>query len=130
MHERGPRRRGRLCDRRECGQDGAPPETIHSTAIDRRALGPVQATRAVREYLEGIEADGRPEMRKSISVTDPAEWTCAPGGPAFFAYSTNYLMYSSVSLLISKLRAHRTKEVDATRTMIDQWRSAPSNPRV
>ena len=48
----------------------------------------------MREYLEGLDAEGRPEtMRKSISVTDPAaEWTCAPGGPAFFAYSTNYLV--------------------------------------
>jgi hypothetical protein len=54
---------------------------IPGVAIDNRALGLVQATRAVREYLEGIEADGRPEIvRKSISVTDPpAEWTCAPG---------------------------------------------------
>jgi hypothetical protein len=36
----------------------------------------VQASRAVREYLEGLNADGRPEtLRKSISVTDPAaEW--------------------------------------------------------
>jgi hypothetical protein len=41
--------------------------------------------RAVHEYLEGIESGGRPEtMRKNISITDPAaEWTCAPGGPAF-----------------------------------------------
>jgi hypothetical protein len=32
-------------------------------------------------------------QRKKISITDPAaEWTCAPGGPAFFAYSTNYLV--------------------------------------
>ena len=28
-----------------------------------------------------------------MSLTDPqARWTCAPGGPAFFAYSTNYLI--------------------------------------
>ena len=28
-----------------------------------------------------------------MAVTDPAaEWTCAPGGPAFFGYSTNYLV--------------------------------------
>ena len=57
-------------------------------------MGPAQASRAVREYLEGLDADGRPEtLRKNISITDPAaEWTCAPGGPAFFAYSTNYLV--------------------------------------
>jgi transposase len=97
---------------------------IPGIAIDRRALGPLQATRAVREYLEGIEADGRPEtMRKSISVTDPAaEWTCAPGGPAFFAYSTNYLVDVRLGVIVDveATSAHRTKEVDATRTMIER----------
>jgi hypothetical protein len=71
--------------------DAARASAIPGAAIDSRALGPGQASRAVREYLEGIDAAGCPEtMRKNISVTDPAaEWTCAPGGPAFFAYSTN-----------------------------------------
>ncbi len=71
--------------------DAARASSIPGAAIDYRALGPAQASRAVREYLEGLDADGRPEtLRKNISVTDPAaEWTCAPGGPAFFAYSTN-----------------------------------------
>ncbi len=74
--------------------DAARASAIPGAAIDYRALGPAQASRAVREYLEGLDAEGRPEtMRKSISVTDPAaEWTCAPGGPAFFGYSTNYLV--------------------------------------
>jgi hypothetical protein len=78
----------------------------------------------VREYLEGIDAEGRPEtMRKNISVTDPAaEWTCAPGGPAFFAYSTNYLVdvRAGVIVDVEATSAHRTQEVDATRTMIDR----------
>src|ERR1700674_2260624 len=74
--------------------DAARRIAIPGAVMDQRALGPAQASRAVREYLEGIEADGRPEtQRKNISITDPAaEWTCAPGGPAFFAYSTNYLV--------------------------------------
>ena len=48
----------------------------------------------MREYLEGIDVDGCPQtMRRNISITDPAaEWTCAPRGRAFFAYSTNYLI--------------------------------------
>jgi transposase len=104
--------------------DATRTRAIPGVAIDDRALGPVQATRAVREYLEGIEADGRPEiMRKSISVTDPAaEWTCAPGGPAFFAYSTNYLVDVRLGVIVDveATSAHRTKEVDATRTMIDR----------
>ena len=48
-------------------------------------------TRAVREYLAALDESRAPP--KSVSLTDPqASWTCAPGGPAFFAYSTNYLI--------------------------------------
>jgi transposase len=104
--------------------DAARARGIPGAAIDYRAHGPAQATRAVREYLEGIDAEGRPEtMRKNISVTDPAaEWTCAPGGPAFFAYSTNYLVdvRAGVIVDVEATSAHRTQEVDATRIMIDR----------
>jgi transposase len=104
--------------------DAARARGIPGAAIDSRALGPAQASRAVREYLEGIDANGRSEaMRKNISVTDPAaEWTCAPGGPAFFAYSTNYLVdvRAGVIVDVEATSAHRTKEVDSTRTMIDR----------
>jgi Transposase domain (DUF772)/Transposase DDE domain len=104
--------------------DAARASAVPGAAIDSRALGPAQASRAVREYLEGLDANGRPEtMRKNISVTDPAaEWTCAPGGPAFFAYSTNYLVdvRAGVIVDVEATSAHRIKEVDATRTMIDR----------
>jgi transposase len=104
--------------------DAARPSGIPGAAMDQQAMGPVQASRAVREYLEGIEAEGRPEtQRKNISTTDPAaEWTCAPGGPAFFAYSTNYLVDVRYGVIVDveSTSAHRTKEVDATRTMIDR----------
>ena len=104
--------------------DAARASAIPGAAIDYRALGPAQASRAVREYLEGLDAEGRPEtMRKSISVTDPAaEWTCAPGGPAFFGYSTNYLVDVRYGVIVDveATSAHRIQEVDATRTMIDR----------
>jgi transposase len=104
--------------------DAARASATAGTAIDYRAMGPAQASRAVREYLEGLDADGRPEtMRKNISVTDPAaEWTCAPGGPAFFAYSTNYLVDVRYGVIVDveATSAHRPKEVAATRTMIDR----------
>jgi transposase len=97
---------------------------VPGAAMDERHGGPAQATRAVREYLEGIEAEGRPQtIRRNISITDPAaEWTCAPGGPAFFAYSTNYLVdvQAGVIVDVEATSAHRTQEVDATRTMIDR----------
>src|SRR5450432_103958 len=104
--------------------DAARPSAIPGSAMDRQAFGPAQASRAVREYLEGIEAEDRPEaQRKNISTTDPAaEWTCAPGGPAFFAYSTNYLVDVRLGVIVDveATSAHRIKEVDATRTMIDR----------
>jgi hypothetical protein len=58
-------------------------------------------SRAVREYLDALEQnnptnDGGseppdpPTAPKNISLTDSAaRWTAAPGGPAFYAYSTN-----------------------------------------
>src|SRR6202049_2528554 len=47
--------------------DAARPSAIPGAAMDQQALGPGQASRAVREYLEGIEAEGRPEVqRKNI----------------------------------------------------------------
>jgi len=104
--------------------DAARASAIPGATIDYRALGPAQASRAVREYLDGLDTDGRPEtMRKNISVTDPAaEWTCAPGGPAFFGYSTNYLVdvHYGVIVDVEATSAHRIQEVDATRTMIDR----------
>ncbi|BDC45516.1 hypothetical protein PTKU15_88130 [Paraburkholderia terrae] len=63
-----------------------------------RGEGP---SRAVREYLatldendtdaQVVEASQEPATQpKNISLTDPAaRWTAAPGGPAFYAYSTN-----------------------------------------
>jgi len=59
---------------------------------------------AVREYLDALEEsnptsddDADPPQSsapgKNVSLTDPAaRWTAAPGGPAFYAYSTNYLI--------------------------------------
>jgi hypothetical protein len=94
-------------------------------------------SRAVREYLEALEANGPGAMEsdsdeppsgdstppKNISPTDPAaRWTAAPGGPAFYAYSTNYLIDLAAGMIVDveATPAHRTEEVDATRTMIER----------
>jgi hypothetical protein len=56
-------------------------------------------------------------------LTDPAaRWTAATGGPAFFAYSTNYLIDLSAGIIVGveATPAHRTQEVASTRTMIDR----------
>ena len=50
--------------------DAARASGIPGKSIDELALGPEQATRAVREYLEGLDGEGRAEaLRKNISVT-------------------------------------------------------------
>ena len=106
--------------------DASRDRAIDGKDLPLRRLDATQATRAVREYLEGVdeEASRRLETdRKSISLTDPAaEWTCAPGGPAFFGYSTNYLVdvRAGVIVDVEATSAHRTREVDATRTMIER----------
>ncbi len=85
---------------------------------------PALSTRAVREYLQAL--DGEPlaqVMPKNISLTDPqARWTAAPGGPAFYAYSTNYLVdvEHGVIVDVEATPANRAVEVESTKTMIDR----------
>ncbi|HEJ4639097.1 TPA: transposase, partial [Pseudomonas aeruginosa] len=83
---------------------------------------PTLSNRAVREYLEALDEEALAEaLPKKISLTDPlSRWTAAPGGPAFFAYSTNYLIDTEHGMImdVEATPAHRTAEVDSTRTMV------------
>ena len=85
---------------------------------------PKLATRAVREYLQALDETGQiGAIPKNISLTDPAaRWTAAPGSPAFFAYSTNYLIDVNAGIIVDveATPAHRTEEVESTKTMIDR----------
>lgn len=96
--------------------------TPSTEAIDWPA--PEQRSRAVREYLEALDASepvGAPP--KYLSMTDPAaRWTAAPGCPAFYAYSTNYLIdvQSGVIVDVEATAAHRTEETEATKVMIER----------
>jgi len=85
---------------------------------------PNLGTRAVHEYLEGLDQEGQiGATPKNISLTDPAaRWTAAPGCPAYFAYSTNYLVdvHAGVIVDVEATAAHRTEETEATKTMIDR----------
>ena len=61
-----------------------------------------------------------------VSLTNPAaRWTAAPGGPAFYAYSTNYLIGLDAGIIVDveATPAHRTQEV-ATKTMVNRRGSA------
>jgi hypothetical protein len=83
--------------------------------------------RAVREYLAALDEDTNEEGQakdapKSISLTDPkASWTAA-AGPAFFAYSTNYLidLGAGIILDVQATPALRPAELEATKTMIER----------
>jgi transposase len=85
-------------------------------------------SRAIDEYLQGLDDDHGLAVKpaKRISTTDPAaRWTAAPGGPAFYAYSTNYLVDTTAGIIVDveATPAHRGHEVRSTRTMIERTRS-------
>jgi transposase len=81
-------------------------------------------SRAINEYLDSLTEDGSSIQRpKKISQTDPqARWTCAPGGPAYYAYSTNYLVDTEAGIIVDveATPALRTPEVWSTKTMIER----------
>lgn len=85
---------------------------------------PEQAARPVREYLAAIEqVNVSSTLPKAISLTDPAaSWTAAAGGPAFYAYSTNYLIDLKAGIIVDveASAVNKAAEVEATRTMIDR----------
>jgi len=84
----------------------------------------VRATRAVKEYLTALEEENPvAKQPKRVSLTDPAtRWTAAPGGPAFFAYSTNYLIDLEAGIIVDveATPANRSDEVNSTKVMIDR----------
>jgi len=77
----------------------------------------------VRDYLDGLQEDDAVAPPKRISPTDPqARWTAAPGGPAFYAYSTNYLVDTDHGIIVDveATTANRSCEVESTKTMIER----------
>ena len=80
--------------------------------------------RPVRDYLDAVEQENIDiATPKNISLTDPqARWTAAPGGPAFYAYSTNYLINIKHNIIVDvePTPAHRSLEVEITKVMLDR----------
>jgi transposase len=90
-------------------------------------LAPETANHAVREYLAVLDAaafgGATPVAPKFLSIADPASrWTSASGGPAFFAYCTNYLidLKHAVIVDVEATTAVRQAEVTAQRIMLDR----------
>jgi transposase len=85
------------------------------------------ASRAIDEYLAVLDdaafGGATPVTPKFISPADPASrWTGANKDPAFFAYSTNYLidLDNAVIVDVEPSTAVRQAEVTAARTMIER----------
>jgi transposase len=90
-------------------------------------LAPEAANHAVREYLAVLDdaafGGATPVAPKFLSIADPASrWTSASGGPAFFAYCTNYLidLKHAVIMDVEATTAVRQAEVTAQRIMLDR----------
>ena len=80
-------------------------------------------SRPVREYLAALdEAEIEKSIPKNISLTDPAAQWSAAGGPAFYAYSTNYLIdiHTGIVVDVEATPAHKLDEINATKTMINR----------
>ncbi len=89
-------------------QFSAPKEEWDTTRIDVEAV-----PRAVREYLDTLDetafGTASEVQPKFMSFSDPAsQWTAARKGPAFFAYSENYLIDTDHGVIV---------DVEATRSI-------------
>ncbi|MBB4175572.1 hypothetical protein GGR93_003365 [Sulfitobacter noctilucicola] len=94
---------------------------------DRSAIDPADAPPAVKEYLDVLDEDAfgaASEVEpKFTSHSDPSsQWKAARKGPAFFAYSTNYLIDTDHSVIVDVegTRSIRQAEVGSVRTMLDR----------
>src|SRR5580693_1111694 len=106
---------------------------IQADASDRNrvegaaGLPPGAAGRAVEEYLAvlddaafGAASEVTP---KFIAPSDPAtRWTAAHRGPAFFAYSANYLIDTDNAIIVDveATTAIRRAEVTAAKRMVER----------
>jgi transposase len=93
----------------------------------RRDRDPARSSRAVKEYLATLDdpawGAASDVVPKFVSPSDPAaQWTGAHKGPAFFAYSDNYLIDVKFGVIVDveASRAIRQAEVGAARTMIER----------
>jgi len=84
---------------------------------------PEDATRPVREYLAALDETNTPTTPpKAISLTDPASTWTAAGGPAIYAYATNYLIDLKAGIIVDVEASpvNKAAEAKATRIMIDR----------
>jgi transposase len=92
-----------------------------------RDRDPKRSSRAVKEYLATLDdtawGAASDVVPKFVSPSDPAaQWTGAHKGPAFFAYSDNYLIDVKFGVIVDveASRSIRQAEVGAAKTMIER----------
>src|SRR5947208_1415538 len=100
-------------------------EASERTRVEGTAgLPPDAAGRAVEEYLAVLDDDAfgaaTEVTPKFMAPADPARWTAAHRGPAFFAYSVNYLIDVDNAIIVDveATTAIRQAEVTAAKRMI------------
>ena len=93
----------------------------------RRDRDPKRSSRAVKEYLATLDdtawGAASDVVPKFVSPSDPAaQWTGAHKGPAFFAYSDNYLIDVKFGVIVDveASRSIHQAEVGAAKTMIER----------
>src|SRR6202166_5478554 len=93
----------------------------------RRDRDPMRSSRAVKEYLATLDEPAwgaaSDVVPKFVSPSDPAaQWTGPHKGPAFFAYSDNYLIDVKFGVIVDveASRSIRQAEVGAARTMLER----------
>jgi transposase len=93
----------------------------------RKDRGPARSSRAVKEYLATLDdtawGAASDVVPKFVSPSDPAaQWTGAHKGPAFFAYSDNYLIDVKFGVIVDveASRSIRQAEIGAAKTMIER----------
>src|SRR3954465_7902033 len=88
---------------------------------------PARQTRAVKEYLAGLQAEAEPnpdrKPPKVISPSDPCSaWTAKANKRVQFGYGLNYLIdiENAVIVDVEPTPARTYDEVEATKTMLDR----------
>lgn len=94
---------------------------------DAAAIDPSDAPRAVREYLDTLDEEAfgaaTSVKPKFTAYADPAgQWAAARKGPAFFAYSDNYLIDTDHGIIVDveATRSVRQAEGGSTLTMLER----------
>jgi len=100
----------------------------HGKAPDEIAWAePERQTRAVKEYLAGLDVDAQPnpdrKPPKVISPSDPCSaWTAKANKRVQFGYGLNYLVdiENAVIIDVEPTPARTYDEVESTKTMLDR----------